>query len=276
MVRITALMDNKPSEHKALIAEHGLSLYVDYSGFRFLFDCGSGPHFQQNAHRLGVDLRELDAVVLSHSHYDHAAGFRDTIENGLGSRELFTGPHFFEPKYAKEGVCYTDLSAGFDPDFLAEHGIRHNTVEGCRALCPGVWLVSGFERRYEFETIPERFVRRTEDGFETDDFADEICVVLEIQGGLAVLVGCSHPGILNMISQVSERFHQPILAVYGGTHLVEADERRIETTIETLHKMGVGVIGFSHCSGEMAEEIIHKNEQVRGCHLRVGDTIFYD
>ena len=68
MLSITALMDNKPTEHKALIAEHGLSLYVEYNGRRLLFDCGSGANPQYNAHRLGVDLKNLDAVIISHSH----------------------------------------------------------------------------------------------------------------------------------------------------------------------------------------------------------------
>lgn len=88
MVRITALMDNVRSEHKALIAEHGLSLLLEWPDRRILFDCGASASVLANAHRLGRSLRQLDAVVLSHSHYDHAAGYRDLLEAGLGSRLL--------------------------------------------------------------------------------------------------------------------------------------------------------------------------------------------
>ena len=274
MLHITALMDNRPSEHKALIPEHGLSLYLDAGDFRLLFDCGSGPHTLLNAHRLGIPLDHLDGVALSHSHYDHAAGYRDLIEQGLGSDVLYTGPHFFERKYATDGLRYTDLSAGFDPDFLEENHIRHQEVLGFRQIHSGIWLVSGFPRVHPFETIPRRFVRRTEAGFVQDDFCDEICVVLETAQGLAVLVGCSHPGILNMVCHIEAHFGRPILGVFGGTHLVEADRERIRTTVDTLCGMGLQILGLSHCSGEGAEDFVREREDVRSCHLGVGDGIF--
>lgn len=276
MLSLTALMDNKPTEHKALIAEHGLSLFVEYNGLRLLFDCGSGANPLRNAHRLGVDLKDLDAVILSHSHYDHAAGFRDLTESGLGSRDLYTGPNFFEAKYAKNGVRFTNLACGFDAGFLEENGIRHHEVRGMEELFPGVWLISGFPRVHSFETIPERFVRRTEAGFVTDDFGDEVCMALEIEGGLAVLVGCSHPGILNMMTQVSRLLGKPIRAVFGGTHLVEADENRIRETIRSLREMGLEILGLSHCSGDAADCAICADPSIQGCHLGTGDCIFFD
>lgn len=276
MLHITALMDNKPTENKALIAEHGLSLYVEHNGRRILFDCGSGSNPQYNAHRLGVDLQDLDAVIISHSHYDHAAGFRDLAENNLGSTELYTGSHFFEAKYAVDGVRYTDLSAGFGPDFLREYGVNHHEVSGLEEIFPGVYLISVFPRIHDFEKIPARFVRRTENGFVTDDFGDEVCMALQVQGGLAVLVGCSHPGILNMITHVSNLLKQPIKAVFGGTHLVEADDGRIHLTVERLREMGLEIFGLSHCSGEAADCAICANPDIQGCHLGVGDCIFFD
>ena len=124
MVRVTALMDNDASENKALVNEHGLSYLLEGPDFRILFDCGAGPHPWANAHRLGLCVGGLDAVVLSHSHYDHAAGFRDLLEQGLGGKILYTGPHFFEAKFAFDGLRYTDLSAGFGPEFLAENRVE--------------------------------------------------------------------------------------------------------------------------------------------------------
>lgn len=276
MVGITALMDNKPTEHKALISEHGLSLFVEYHGRRILFDCGSGANPLRNAHRLGVDLKDLDAVVLSHSHYDHAAGFRDLTENGLGSRELYTGPQFFEPKFARNGIRFTDLSCGFGREFLEEHRIRHHEVRGLEELFPGVWLISGFPRIHTFETIPSRFVRRRIEGTVVDDFGDEVCMALEVDGGLVVLVGCSHPGILNMMCQVKALLNRPIRAVFGGTHLVEADAERIKTTVSELQEMGLEILGLSHCSGDAADCAICARTDIEGCHLGTGDRIFFD
>lgn len=276
MLRITALMDNKATEHKALIAEHGLALYVEHNDRRILFDCGSGVNPQHNAHRLGVDLHDLDAVILSHSHYDHAAGFRDLMENGLGSKELYTGRFFFEPKYACNGIRYTDLSAGFDQKFLQQYEVNHHEIDGMTEVFPGVYLFADFPRVHDFEKIPQRFVRKTAEGFVIDDFGDEICMALQVEGGLAVLVGCSHPGILNMITHVSKLMQQPIRAVFGGTHLVEADEQRIETTIQTMKGMGLEILGLSHCSGDAADHAICAKPDIQGCHLGVGDCVFFD
>lgn len=276
MVRITALMDNQPSEHKALINEHGLSYLIEGRGVRLLFDCGSGEHPWYNAHRLGRSLMGLDAVALSHSHYDHAAGYRDLLERGTDCRILYTGPHFFEPKYAFDGVKYTDLSAGFDAGFLSEHNVEHRVVEDVREVGPGMYLVSGFPRTHDFETIPDRFVRHTPQGFVPDDFADEQCMVLETGDQVVVLVGCSHPGILNMIDRVHAHFQKPVYGVFGGTHLVEADEARIQTTVDRLQALGLEVLGLSHCSGEAAQCAIARRADVRGCHMGTGDCIFFD
>lgn len=276
MVRITALMDNKGSENKALIAEHGLSYLLEWEERRILFDCGSGPGFWQNARRLGRSLRNLDAVVLSHSHYDHAAGYRDLLELGGGSPVLYTGPGFFEPKFACGGVGYTDLSCGFDAGFLAQYGICRRTVTGIREIFPGVWLAQGFPRTHEFETIPERFVRLTNGGFAADDFCDEICLVLDTDKGLAVLAGCSHPGILNMIRHIYTVLEKPVFAVFGGVHLVEAGRERILATVKELQDMGLSILGLGHCSGEPAEQAVCRLPDVRGCHLAAGDCIFLD
>lgn len=282
MLQITAIMDNKQSENKALVYEHGLSFLVEKDGKRFLFDCGAGEHVCTNAHRLGKDMKNLDAVIISHSHYDHAAGYRDLVEQGMGGRVLYTGAGFFEAKYAEMGVCYTDLSAGFDEGFLKEHGIEHHVNEGVTQLLPGVWLVGDFPRGYPDETIPERFVKlvRGDGGngmaLVPDRFEDEICLALETEKGLVVLVGCSHPGILNMIRKVHEALQMSVYAVFGGTHLVEADEKRIEKTAAELKAMGLRILGFSHCSGELAEEIICQDEEVKCCHMAAGDTVFFN
>ena len=280
-MRVTALMDNRASGRHGMTAEHGLSLMIERDGFRMLFDCGQSGHTLDNARRLGRDLRDLDAVVLSHSHYDHAAGYRDLIESGLGSRILITGEHFFEPKYAASGGCCADLSCGFDESFLTEHGIEHRVCSGVLELAEGIRVIGGFRRIHDFETIPERFVkdtgRKRPDGtpeMAADDFADEVCLAVDTPDGTAVFVGCSHPGILNITEHVHTVLNRPVAAVYGGTHLAEADEQRIRRTVRGLKEMGVSCIGFSHCSGDLSEKIASEEPGVIGCHLAAGSVIW--
>lgn len=275
MLHITTLMENRISENKSLVNEHGLSFFVEGSGFSFLFDLGSGLNACTNAHRLGVPVDKADAVVLSHSHYDHAAGYRDYVESGKAPKVLYTGMHFFEPKYAFNGVRYTNLSCGFDKAFLNVNEINHEEVSECREIFHGVHVVTSFKRSHSFEDIPSRFVKRVESTFVPDDFGDEVCIVLETEEGLVVLVGCSHPGILNIITSVHNRFRIPVVGIFGGTHLVEADNKRVETTIAGLKSMGLKYFGLSHCSGDEAECIVHQDIGFQSCHLGVGDEIFF-
>lgn len=276
MIRITALMDNKPSAHRALTARHGLSYHIACRGRQLLFDCGSGPEFLDNARRLDIDLGDLDGVILSHSHYDHAGGYRFLLEAGLGCGALYTGPGFFLPKYAQAEGKYTYLGCGFSPVFLQQRNICHQTVTGLQSIGPGIWLLSGFPRLHPLETVPRRFVRLEQQGMEPDDFADEVCLILQVDGGLVLLVGCSHPGILNMADQVRRLLGQPIRAIYGGTHLSEAGPERIEATVDGLHQMGVAVLGLSHCSGDAAEAALQARRDTTACHLGVGDVVFYE
>lgn len=276
MIAVTTLMDNLSSENKALKAEHGLSMWVETSGARFLFDCGAGSATPENARRLGINLKSADFTVCTHSHYDHAAGYRDIAEGGGGGKILYTGPSFFEKKYAFDGTKYTNLSAGFDEDFLRERGVEHRICSGVTELSRGCWLIGRFARTHSFEAVPPRFVKGEAPFVRADDFSDEICLALETAKGLVVLVGCSHPGILNMIETVHSALNKPIYAVFGGTHLAEADLPRIQATISALKAMGMSILGFSHCSGELVEQVMRQDQQVKSCHMAVGDYLVFE
>ena len=273
MTQISAIMENKASENKALINEHGLSFFIEKDNKRILFDCGSGEHTLYNAHKLGIELSNLDCVVLSHSHYDHSAGYRDLTEAGLGSKELYIGKGFFEKKYAFDGIKYTDLSCGFDLDFITKHGINVHEVSGKVEIIKDIYAFGGFARLSEFEHIPTRFVKRTEEGFVNDYFSDEICLVIDKKDYVVMVCGCSHPGITNMVREVRKSFGKPVFSVYGGIHLNEADDKRMDDTMETLHSMGMVTGGFCHCSGDKAEKVC-SSSGLSGCHLSVGDSVF--
>lgn len=273
MITITALMEDKPSENALFLAEHGLSYYIQYNGLSLLFDCGQSSKFLHNAVNCGIDLSRLDAVILSHSHYDHAGGFPALADKGLGNAVLYTGTHFFDAKYALREGRYADLSCGFDLDFLEKGNISHCQIQGTQQIYPGVWLITGFPRVHPFETIPERFLLKTEAGFIPDDFRDEVCIALEAEEGLTVLVGCAHPGILNMLTHVQKELGKPVRAVFGGTHLVEANASRIDATISQLGKLGVKTLGLSHCTGQAAEDAIRICGNFQVCHLCSGDCM---
>ena len=266
-------MDNLPSEHKSLTAEHGLSFYVDLGHTRLLFDFGAGANTLKNARKLGISPEKIDLAVISHGHYDHASGYPSFVEAGLRC-PLFTGEGFFAEKYALDGIRATYLGTGFSPALLKETGIQHTQSNDLISIAPGCFLLGNFKRKWEFETIPGRFVLRENEGWKQDTFSDEICLVVQLPEGIAVIVGCSHPGILNILDTVREHFNQPIVAVMGGTHLVEAGEERIRKTIDSMKGMGIRLIGFNHCSGPLLKEMLQEEKQLNTVYLGAGDSLF--
>ncbi|MDE5719103.1 MAG: MBL fold metallo-hydrolase [Lachnospiraceae bacterium] len=274
MVILRTLLENNLSRNRALTAEHGLSFLVETGGKKLLFDCGAGKTARKNAEKMHVALKDVDYVILSHSHYDHAGGYPDMASHGICA-PLVTGPQFFEEKYARDGEKYTYLGCGFGTEFLEKKKIRRLICEGTLTLFAGCHVVGGFGRKYAFEKPPARFVRQTAAGMVEDDFPDEVCLVIEDPKGLIVIAGCSHPGILNMIESVRERFGQTVYAVFGGSHLVEADEPRLAETMKMLGDMGIGMAGFNHCTGDMAQERLRTGESgTVYTHLKTGDCIF--
>lgn len=274
MMVLRTLLENNLSQNKALIAEHGLSFMVETENAKILFDCSAGSAARKNAKKMHVSLKDVDYVVLSHSHYDHAGGYPDMADHGVLA-PLITGPNFFEEKYASEGEKYVYLGCGFGPSFLTKKSVIHRVCEGCETLSEGCYVVGGFKRIHDFEKAPARFVRQTKDGMIADDFPDEVCLVLEREKGLVMIVGCSHPGILNMIESVRERFGKPVYAVFGGSHLVEADEVRLAETMRLLKGMGIARAGFNHCTGDAAQNRLSQcKDGVMYSHLKAGDCIF--
>ncbi len=273
LVKITTVMDNKAGEQKSLTAEHGLSFFVETGKSQILFDFGAGKAAYDNARKLNIGMENINYAIGSHGHYDHAGGYPEFVKEGLRC-PLYTGAGYFEEKYARDGVKATYLGCGFDETWMKKQGLEHRICDGFLELEPGCYLVGSFERTHDFEQIPDRFVRRLDDQWIKDDFSDEICMVLDGEEGQTVIVGCSHPGILNILATVQKHFGRPIRAVFGGTHLVEADADRIRVTLDQMKQMGVGLIGFNHCSGEQLQQIMDQETQLKHCYLGAGDCIY--
>lgn len=256
MVKIVTLIENGEGEHHALKAEHGISFHIEKDGHRLLFDTGQSGAFIANAKKLNIDLTGTEYVVLSHGHYDHSGGVRPLAGLTCGF-QLVLGKGFFAGKYATDGHAYEYLGNDFDEEFLKRRGIPFRFVERQKEeILPGVFAVTGFRRSHADEVINPRFQILRDGKFEPDSFTDEILLVVESEKGLVVLLGCSHPGIKNMLDTVKGLFSEPLYALLGGTHLVEASDASIEQTMSYLSKGIVEVIGVSHCTGRTATDKI--------------------
>lgn len=230
-----------------LVAEHGLSFLVTTPHTKFIFDCGHTGAAFDNAKTLGENLSTIKFAVLSHAHYDHAGGFPKLLDVAP-IETVYTGENFWDEKFSRDGDEYKYRGCGFDENFLAAHNVEQKICRDVVEIDSGAWLVGNFARRYDFETIPKKFVRGEKKL--PDDFSDEIILVLRDGDGLAIVTACAHVGVLNIVADVAERFSLPIRTVIGGLHLTGATTERINRTLTELKNFGVEKILPCHCSGE--------------------------
>jgi 7,8-dihydropterin-6-yl-methyl-4-(beta-D-ribofuranosyl)aminobenzene 5'-phosphate synthase len=272
VTRITTLVENTAGEHLALRNEHGLSFCVETSGKKIIFDCGQSGAFIKNAEQLRIDLHDVAFVVLSHGHYDHSGGLRSLVDITT-SFELIVGKGFFKDKYADFNGRHEFLGNNFTESFLKDSRIRYSELaDPVRQIVPGVYVMGGFPRVHADEVIKERFKLLEGDVFIPDHFDDEVMLVVDSPKGLVALLGCSHPGMRNMLEAAKTRFGKNIYAVIGGTHLVEAAPGNLGASLEYLHSTGIGIIGVSHCTGAGAMKTLGESEE-RYFHNRTGSAL---
>ncbi|MFW6360851.1 MAG: MBL fold metallo-hydrolase [Spirochaetota bacterium] len=251
-IKITTLVENTLGEHLALKNEHGLSFYIEKDSHKVLFDTGQSAAFMYNAEQLRIDLSDLEYVILSHGHYDHSGGLVNLVDK-YRQYEVIIGTGFFNEKYGFSGNSYEYLGNRFEETFLMEKGIPYRFVsEDLTEILPGIYVITNFPRIHPDELISPRFKVRKDGEFVHDLFDDEVLIAIDTPEGIVVLLGCSHPGVRNMLDHVKALLEKPIYAVVGGTHLVEASSVSMDKASEYLTGADMGLIGVSHCTGKTA------------------------
>lgn len=253
-LKITTLIENMPDDAGNLEFEHGFSVLIEQEGNRVLFDTGQTGAFVKNAEHLGLNLETLDAVVLSHGHYDHTGGVPTLLENLKRKTPFYIGREFFLPKYKRlEDGSYKYNGYPFPQELLMGKNSPaevHMVEDDVTVLSETMVLFKNFSRVTDFEKINLKFYIKTDTGYEPDLFADEIALGIITEDGLVLVVGCSHVGIVNILEHVKQKMNLPVAAVLGGTHLVEAEEIRLTKTVEALKAHNIKKIAVSHCTGE--------------------------
>jgi 7,8-dihydropterin-6-yl-methyl-4-(beta-D-ribofuranosyl)aminobenzene 5'-phosphate synthase len=245
--RITILYDAF-SDSAKLTKDWGFSALIEHDGKRILFDTGNNAEiFERNVKALGVDLTKLDFAVISHRHADHTTGLKYllsvnpnlSIYAPLESFGAFGGAlssTLIKPVPSLPGrMRYYD---GQYPEKIPTgypwSGGNFKLIDKLTEVSPGIFVV------FTISKTPGTLELR------------ELSLALRGPDGLSVVVGCSHPGIeeiLQAASPIDSRLH--FLA--GGLHLVSTPETEIDRLVENLkNKWKLQKIAPGHCTGEPA------------------------
>lgn len=251
-LQISTLIENMPDDESKLLAEHGLSLHIEFDGRKILFDTGQTGDFAKNAKDLGIDLMDLDDIIISHGHYDHSGGVMTLLSKIEKPFPFYVGEGFFAPKYKhlSDGTYRYNGNPFTKQDLPADKVELRMVTEDVTYVTEKILLFRNFPAVSGFEHKNVKFVLPEGGSYRVDAFDEEIALGLRTSKGLVLIVGCSHVGICNILQAVTTRVEEPIYAVLGGTHLMEADQVRLEKTMEVFRRFGVQCVAVSHCTGE--------------------------
>ena len=247
--RITVLVENT-AHGPNVLAEHGLSYWIEHGGKRILLDSGQGNVLAGNAYKLGVPLREIDALILSHGHYDHTGGVAEALKTDR-SVAVHAHPAAFARKYTRNNDGTVREIGMPYPSEKAIRDARNQWVATTQptVVFDGLTATGPVPRMSGFENTGGHFFL-DEACKQPDPLEDDQSVFFDTSKGTVVLLGCAHSGIINTLRYIRQLTdNRPIHAVIGGMHLVGASAERIQRTIEELHRIGVERLAPAHCTG---------------------------
>lgn len=255
MFTLHCLVDDNTLDAARFQAEHGIAFAIETPASRLLFDTGqSGDVLVQNARQLGLDLSQIDALVLSHAHYDHTGGLEAFQQRNKPGLPLYAHPDLFCERYAIKNAQARSIGLRMAQADLAQRALLNLSVEPNQIL-PKVWTTGEINVRTEFEGRSLHHYIQTDKGWQPDPYRDDMALVLEVQSGLVVICGCCHAGLLNTLAHVQRTFNNKITAIVGGAHLANVDADTLEHAVTILRATSTGELPYlylNHCTGERA------------------------
>ena len=248
-LKVSLLSENTAGGH-GIQGEHGLAFWIECAGQRILFDTGQGLVLSENAAVMNVDLAIVDAIVLSHGHYDHTGGLAQVLAAARRPLPVYTHPGALAAKYRATDAGVRAIGM---PDACrrAVQGIAARLVPTAAAatIAAGIRTTGEIPRIHPEEAPDERFCLDAE-GRVADPVADDQALMLETTAGIVLLLGCAHAGLINTLDRVRDlTAGAPVRAVVGGMHLRSATPERLAWTIRELRRFDIASLYPMHCTG---------------------------
>ncbi len=264
---VTVLYDAFGNPSK-LVKDWGYAALVEYGGKRILFDTGNDAGIlEHNVQELGIDLKRLDAVVISHRHGDHTTGLAYLLK-------VNPGVLIYVPQEA------SFFKARFPPGFLERESSLPADLHYYEGKQPERWVSGTPWAQGNFQIVtqtteifPGFFVISTQSHKPGTQEMNELSLVIRTPKGLAVVVGCSHPGVENILQQAA-KIDPQLYMVTGGFHLVSTPREEVERVARNLHDdFKVERVAPSHCTSELGFAVFLATFKERFDHAGLGAVI---
>ena len=267
--RVTILYDSF-GKSPSLTMDWGFAALIEYGGKRILFDTGNNAKiFEHNVKALGVDLRNLDFVVMSHRHGDHIGGLAYLLKvnptvkiyapkerSGVyGDDQPSSTWYRKDPSLPPEQRYY----GGGPPEIIhmgeAWPGANFQLIDKNIEIAPGMYLIALVSDK------PGTLELR------------ELSLAIRTPDGLVLLVGCSHPGVEHIMQEAST-IDPHIKILFGGLHQIQAPDAEVERVATVLHNQyTLERLAPGHCTGEPEFAALKKTFGDRFVYAGVGSVV---
>lgn len=253
-MKLKVLVDNNTYIDQYYCGEPAVSYYIEDEDVSLLLDVGYSDLFLKNAAAFGIDLENINTIVISHGHDDHTRGLKDYFEQKYKNNiSIIAHPDAFKEKII-DGlkICSPILEEELKDKcnlILSKEPIKvskHITFLG------EIPQINNFEIR---KPIGIQIVGDTS----VDDYVlDDTALVYESKNGIYIITGCSHSGICNIIEYAKKVCKDNrVLGVIGGFHLFQVNEQ-VNKTVDYLKHNDLKELYPCHCTSFIVKAEIHK------------------
>lgn len=248
-MKFSFLVENK-TDNPGVMAEHGLSIYIEADGKKILFDAGATDMMLKNAEEMKIDLSEVDLAVVSHGHYDHTGGFPEfcKINSKAG---IYIHKNAFRESYGTENGEFEKETCGIRWSEEECDALRDRIIftDGPVKITENI-VVTGTVPFAEGFSPTEKFYYKENGEMIVDDMSHEQCLVIRQPNGLCIFSGCSHRGVISALNVSKAMFPGERVAVMvAGMHLYSATEEDRADVVAQIVNEKLDMVMPVHCTG---------------------------
>lgn len=283
----------------ALTKDFGFSCITRYHGKTILFDAGSNADiFKANTTALGIDLKKIDIVIVSHAHFDHLNGIDYLLTVNPKVKIYFPYDIFWGAPVPFDAtgqapevrdslpVDMRYFDGGATTFTIAQSGRFWNAniefVKGSMEILPGLQLiVTASDYLGYYSCYPNKTFVQGQFDAGVDDCKksklQELSLAMESIHGEILVVGCSHTGVENIIRAAKAYTGKPIDLVYGGFHMIPFDRTQTAAIISIIKdELQVQKVAPAHCTGHLAFKMLKDIYGEDDLYAGLGETISFE
>ena len=211
---VTTLLENTTisTDYKP---KHGLCIHIKTLNHNILFDLGPDDLFIKNATKLGINISDVDTVIISHGHKDHGGGL-DSFLLHNNKAKIYINKNAFNLHYAN---ILGPIKSYIGLDINLQYNNRIILVDNNLKIDNELFLFSNIKTKNLLPTSNKMLLMKLDNKFIQDDFSHEQNLIINENTKNTLIAGCAHNGIVNIVEEAENIISSNLNTVISGFHL---------------------------------------------------------